>query len=308
MFLLSISSAFSQFDAQFSQYMFHISAFNPAAVGQSDMIQVAGQHRLQWLGMPNAGQTTVFSINSPVKIGGSSHGAGVRFLNDNVGQFTNRGAYLQYAYKKTLGAGVLSLGADLGVISLGFRGDSVRQIPIGDYHRDISADPEIPKTSVAGNNFDMNVGVFYSTSLYYAGLSFSHLNNPTIMWGDHSQFSPAGTLYLTGGYNWSLPDTKYVLRPSTLVKSDLRSIQVDVSTLVEYDNKYWGGLTYRYGDAAVFLAGINLVGGLSIGYSYDLPVSQMLRSSWGSHEVALMYNFEYVFGQRSSKYKSIKIL
>ena len=66
--LACVGSAFSQFDAQTSQYMFHTSSYNPAAVGEGDMIQITGQHRIQWLGMPNGGQTTVFSINSPLKI------------------------------------------------------------------------------------------------------------------------------------------------------------------------------------------------------------------------------------------------
>jgi len=101
--LLSVicsSSIFAQFDVQLSQYMFHNSAFNPAAVGEDDMIQITGQHRIQWIGIPNAGQTTIFSINSPVKIANGLNGIGIKFLNETVGQFTNQSAHLQYAYKK----------------------------------------------------------------------------------------------------------------------------------------------------------------------------------------------------------------
>jgi type IX secretion system PorP/SprF family membrane protein len=306
--LISIGSAFSQFDAQVSQYMFHNSSFNPAAVGDGDMIQIVGQHRIQWVGMPNAPQTTVFSINSPFKIGTTLQGLGFKFLNDNVGQFTNRSAHFQYAFKKKLGAGVLSVGTDLGFISLGFRGDRVRKIPIGEYHQDISTDPEIPQSSVVGMSFDMNLGVFYSTPKFYAGLSYLHLNNPKVTWGDKSEFSQTGSLFLTGGYNLTLADPKYVLKPSTLIKTDFSSLQLDLSARVEYDNKYWGGLSYRLQDAVVFLAGINIAGGLSIGYSYDLPTSQMIIASSGSHEILVMYSFEYVFGKKNSKYKSIRIL
>jgi hypothetical protein len=82
--LVCLWPVFSQFDAQLSQCMFHNSAFNPAAVGEGDMIQITGQHRIQWVGMPNAGQTTIFSINSPLKIENSHHGIWFRFLNENV--------------------------------------------------------------------------------------------------------------------------------------------------------------------------------------------------------------------------------
>ena len=49
-----IPLAFSQFDAQVSQYMFHMPAYNPASIGENGMINVTGQYRMQWMGMPGA--------------------------------------------------------------------------------------------------------------------------------------------------------------------------------------------------------------------------------------------------------------
>jgi type IX secretion system PorP/SprF family membrane protein len=307
MTILSLNTVFSQLDIQLSQYMFHNSSFNPAAVGEGGLIQITGQHRIQWVGIPNAGQTTIFSVNTPLKIGDSYNGIGFSFLNDKVGQFTNQTAHLQYAFKKKINSGMLSIGADLGFLSIGFNGDSVRSIPIGDYHK-LTEDTEIPKTSVTGMSLDLNVGVYYSTPKMYAGISYSHLNSPTVEW-DLLEYSQKGLMYLTGGYNWIYPaDTKYVIKPSTLLKTDFTTFQLDVSTRVEYDNKYWGGLSYRVQDAIVVLAGINISGGLSIGYSYDLPTSKIITVSSGSHEVMLVYSFEYIFGNKASKYKSIRIL
>ena len=303
----STESLLSQFDPQLSQYMFHNSAFNPAAVGEGDMIQITGQHRIQWVGMPNGGQTTEFSINSPFRIGKINQGIGLKFLNDKVGLFTNQSAHLQYAYKKKIGAGNLSIGADLGFESIGFRGDSVHAISIGDYH-DLISDTEIPKTAVVGTSFDMSLGVFYSTPKYYTGISYLHLNNPVINWGDLNKFKQYGSLFITGGYNWVLPDSKYTFKPTTLLKTDFSSLQFDLTVRMEYDSKYWGGLSYRLQDAVVFLVGINVGSGLSIGYSYDLPTTKIITVSSGSHELMLMYSFAYVFGKRNSKYKSIRIL
>ena len=304
--LVSIGTAFSQFDAQFSQYMFHNSAFNPAAVGEGEMIQITGQHRIQWIGMPNAGQTTAFSINSPIKIGNKYNGIGLSFLNDKGGQFLNQSAHLQYAYKKQIKSGTFSIGAGVGFVNAGFNGDSIHKVNIGNYY-DFLTDPVLPQTKVQGIAFDMNVGAYYSTKTYYAGLSYTHLNSPTVLWGETSKFKETGTLFFTGGYNWVLPDSKYVVKPSTLLRTDFTSLQLDVSARLEYDNKYWGGMSYRI-DEIVFLAGINAAGGLSVGFSYDLPTSQILNVSPGSIEIMVSYNFEYVFGQRNSKYRSIRIL
>ena len=310
--LISIGSVFSQFDAQLSQYMFHISSFNPAAVGEGDMIHMTVQDRLQWLGIPNAGKIFIASINSPFKIGNSNNGIGFTVMKDQVGQFIDESAHLQYAYKRKLGAGVLSLGVDLGFVSIGFNnGDSIQNpshaIPIGDYH-DITDDPEIPKSSVVGMSFDMNVGLFYSTPTYYGGLSYMHLNNPIVTWGDKSEFKQYGTLFFTGGYNLVLANPKYVFKPSTLFKTDFVSWQLDLTSRMEYDNKYWGGISYRFQDAVVILAGINISSGLSIGCSYDVPTSQIITVSPGSLEFLAMYDLQYVFGKRNSKYKSIRIL
>lgn len=309
---VSLCSVFSQFDAQLSQYMFHNSAFNPAAVGEGGMILGILQHRIQWVGMPNAGQTTFFSIDTPLKIENSLHGIGIRFLNENVGLFTNQTAHLQYALKKKLGDGVLSLGTDIGFVSLGFHGDSVKaHIPpsdLGEYHQNISLDTQIPQLSVVGMSFDMDVGAFYSTPTYYAGLSYLHLNSPTVNWSNEINFKIYGSLFFTGGYSLTLPDSKYVFKPSMLFKTDFSSSQLDVTGRLEYDNKYWGGLSYRIQDAVVFLAGINISGGLAVGYSYDLPTSQIITVSSGSHEIVLMYSFEYGFEKKNSKFKSIRLL
>jgi hypothetical protein len=105
-----------------------------------------------------------------------------------------------------------------------------------------------------------------------------------------------------------LTNPKYEFKPSLLLKSDLRTFQLDLSTRVEYDNKYWGGIAYRYQDAVVLLAGINVAGGLSLGLAYDIPASQLITISPGSLELALVYSFEYVFTKSKSKYKSIRIL
>jgi len=307
--LFCVGNAFSQFDPQFSQYMFNLTAFNPAAVGESGMIQITGQHRIQWVGITNAPRTTVFSINSPLKIGNNLHGIGLQFFNDKVGGFVNQSAHVEYANKKPLGSGVFSVGADVGFVSVGFNGDSVaaHKITIGTYH-DLFSDTEIPTSNVSGMSFDMNIGVFYSTPLYYAGVSYSHLNSPTISWNDKSSMSLKGALFLTGGYNYTLLDSKYVFKPCGLIKTDFSTFQLDLSTRLEYNNKYWGGIAYRIQDAVSLLAGINIAGGLSIGYSYDFPTSKILLASSGSHEFTLVYSFEYIFKKGSSRYKSIRIL
>lgn len=307
--IVCISSAYSQFDAQYSQYMLNQTAFNPAAVGESGMIDVIGRHRIQWVGMPNGGRTTNFSINSPLKIQKTNHGLGVSFYNEKVGLFINQGLHLQYAFKQKIGKGVLSIGPEIGYISLGFNGDSVKTHPItyGKYH-DLTSDGDIPQGAVSGMSFDLGIGAWYSTPKSYIGVSYKHLNQPEVNWGETTGFKQNGLLFFTGGTSTSIADTKIVIKPSTLFKTDFTTWIFDLTGKMEYDDKYWGGLSYRFQDAVVLFGGINIAGGLSIGYSYDLPTTQIINGSTGSHEIVLAYSFAYVFGKKSTKYKSIRFL
>jgi type IX secretion system PorP/SprF family membrane protein len=309
--ILATECVFGQFDARLSQYMFNAASFNPAAAGQSGMLDVSGQHRLQWIGMPNGGQTTFFNLNSPFKLGSATMGAGLNFMNDRVGLFVNQGVHLQNAFRVKVGKGTLNIGTQIGFLSIGFRGDSARgpQVSIGDYH-DISGDNAIPKTALEGFGFDASAGLWYTLRNYYAGISYTHLTQPVITWSDEFDFTPSSSLYLTGGFSRSLNNPKLVLKPSFLLQTDFNLMQIDLSAIMQYDNQYWGGLSYRFGDAVVIIAGINIMNGLSVGYAFDMPVSRMLGAIWGSHEVMLSYQIEVNTGSggRRKNYKSIRIL
>ncbi len=306
-FSLFVGSVYSQFDAQLSQYMFHANAFNPAAVGQSNLIEVIGQHRLNMINMPGGGSTTAFSINSPLRVGNGKSGIGISIVDDKIGWFTNQSAHLQYAYKRNLGDGVFSIGSELGFVSLGFSGDSVAQNNITSEYYSFTGDEAIPQTNVIGLSLDVGFGLWYNTKLWYAGVSYLHTNRPTVKWGLNSEFQQISSLYLTGGYNFYF-DNKYSFKPTMLVKSDFNSWQFDLSSRLEYDNKFWGGITIRPLSTIVLFAGLNINAGLSIGYSFDLSTSKLITTNFGSHEFVLSYSFEYVFSKQNSKYKSIRYL
>jgi type IX secretion system PorP/SprF family membrane protein len=303
--------ALAQFDGQVSQYMLNQAGFNPAAIGRTGLLDITGQHRLQWIGMPNGGTTTWFSINTPLKFGNDQHSAGIRFGNDRVGLFTNQGFHLQYSYRFNVGKGKLRLGIQPGFLSAGFSGDSVRMPtnPSSEYHEG-GSDPVIPVTALQGFGFDLGMGAWYTRGSAYAGFSVSHLNSPVISWSETHDFTPSSTYYLTGGFEKSFRNPRYVFRPSFLIQSDMQLWMAELSLLGMYDNQYWGGISYRFGSAVVVLAGITIANGLSLGYSFDIPASSIIRATWGSHEVLLSYqlNINAGGGGRRKNYKSIRIL
>ncbi len=308
-FLLTPSQA--QLDGQVSQYMLNPSGFNPAAIGLSGMLDITGQHRLQWLGMPNGGTTTWFTVNTPLKTGGGKHGIGIRFGNDRIGLFTNQGVHAQYSYRIKAGKGNLQLGLQPGFLSVGFRGDSVRmpRNPSSEYHEG-GSDPAIPTSAMQGVGFDLSLGAWYTYGNAYAGLSWSHLNAPVITWSEQHDFTPASTVFFTGGFTKNLRDPRYILKPSFLVQTDWLSWLAELSVVGYIDKQYWGGISYRYGSAVVLMGGLTVANGLAIGYSFDIPASPIIRATWGSHEILLSYQLNINMGGGGSRknYKSIRIL
>jgi type IX secretion system PorP/SprF family membrane protein len=302
----------AQFDAQFSLYAENQEAINPGAVAENDLVNLFGIYRQQWAWLgKNTPANMFFSVNAPISIAGTKHGVGLSFFDSSAGLFINQSVLLQYSYKMQLLDGVLGLGLNVGYVNQTF--DRSNADPTGgkgklgegdDYHN-----PSDPFFSAADENaiaFDAGVGCFFSNKEMYAGISVLHLGAPTLDYGTTATLYIPRVFYLTGGYNISLSDPLYHLKPSTLVKTDFSSFQMELTALLEYDKKFQGGISYRFSDAFVFIVGINLLSGLYAAFSYDLPTSKMIRTG-GSAEIALRYSFKPEFARRS-KYKSVDIL
>ena len=306
----------AQFDPQIGQYMFMRSVYNPAAVGEGDLMRVYGSHRMQFTGIMDAPMTTNFSFSSPFVVGKTSHAAGVRFMNDRFGLFSNQSFYAEYAYRIKLGKGYLSVGADLGFINLSFAVDSVNLKDVADLVKDHAyhnaTDNAIPEASgqngVSGMGFDLGVGVYYSTPTWWAGVSYGHVTQPRLQWSDKAEVEVRGTFYAAGGYNWRLRDKKWVLMPSAMLQTDFAGWDVNLTMLAQLNNRYRFGLGYRIAGSVNVLLGMDIINGLQVGYTYELPANGLIRESYGSHELYLAYGFNVLKPKHTNKYKSIRYL
>ena len=317
--VLCAARVLAQFDPQISHYMFLPTAYNPAAVGEGDMMKVAGLHRMQFVGIKNAPMTTYFSFGSPFVIGKTRHGAGLKFMNDVYGLYYNQAIYAQYAYRQRIGKGYLSAGVELGVTNVGFHGDSVNldQLSSSEWTQHSSSDPAIPTGDMSGMGFDMSVGIYYTAPTWFAGVSYSHVTQPYVEWKSQSATTTenvvgvrlAGTLYAHGGYNWQLkPHKEFVMKPSLMLQTDFRSWDITLAWLVEFKERYRWGLSYRIGANVGVYLGMDIISGLSLGYCYELPTSKLLLESFGTHELYLAYAFDILRPKRTNRYKSVRYL
>ncbi|MCQ2346520.1 MAG: PorP/SprF family type IX secretion system membrane protein [Paludibacteraceae bacterium] len=300
----------AQFDPQIGQYMYLPTAYNPAAAGEGDLMKVAGLHRMQYVDIANAPMSTYFSFTSPFVIGKTKHGAGVRFLNDKYGLFTNQTLHVQYAYRQRLGKGYLSAGVDLGFVNVGFKGDSVNldEFEGTGYHT--SSDEVIPKGSKSGMGFDMGVGLYYSTNKWWVGASYSHAVSTKIVWDEYTELKGLrGTMYVAGGYHYRFKHHKeWQLQPSAMVMTDFRSWDANLTLMCDYKDRYRWGVGYRIAGSVNLLVNVDIISGLSLGYSCELPTNKLLLESYGTHEIYLAYGFDILKPKRTNKYKSVRYL
>ena len=208
------------------------------------------------------------------------------------------------------------MGADLGFINLSFAVDSVNLKDVAElvqehaYHN--ATDNAIPESSgqngVSGMGFDLGVGVYYATSTWWAGVSYGHVTQPILEWSDQTEVSVRGTFYAAGGYNWRLRDKKWVLMPSAMLQTDFVGWDVNLTMLAQVNNRYRFGLGYRIAGSVNILLGMDIIDGLQLGYTYELPANGLIRESYGSHELYLAYGFNILKPKRTNRYKSVRYL
>lgn len=301
----SVGIAFGQYDAQLSQYWLAMNYYNPAVAGASENLNLLALHRQQWLGIKGAPKSFFFSADMPFTFGGSNHGIGLVGFTEKIGLFQNTHIAGQYAYKRKLFGGILSLGLQAGMVTQSFDGTKV-EIPQSDYHSE--TDDGIPKTSVEGMGIDLNAGIYYLHKKFYFGLASMHITEPEIALDENVSTYIGRSYNLTGGYNIQLANPLYEVQPSVFLKTDLQSFQADLTTRVVYNKMFNGGLTWRVNESVVLSAGA-IIGNFQVGYAYDFPTSAILKASTGSHELMVRYKLKLNKTKTGkNKHKSVRIL
>jgi type IX secretion system PorP/SprF family membrane protein len=306
LFLIILNQyGFSQQDPLMSQYMFNTFSYNPGVAGVSGMICATALTRQQWVGFKGAPSTTSFSINAPVNLFHINSGVGLLVKSDNTGFDKDISLSGSYSYLIDLGQGKLGIGLMIGMLNKAL--DPTWVIPSGEAHTPPSGDPLIPENKESYVAFDASFGAYYRTDKYYAGLSVTHLNEPKIKFSKGVPYV-SRHYYLTAGYNIQLPSPSLELLPSVFVFSDGKVTQVAINSLIRYNKKVWGGVSYRAGDAISGIVGVELYNGIRIGYAYDFPMSDIRKSTSGSHEFMVNYCFDLRLGKSPMRYKSIRFL
>jgi len=300
-------AAFSQQDPQFTNNMFYKLGVNPGFAGAEGTISGIILNRYQWDGFEGAPKTLIFSADAAINAFGSPGGIGLNVVSDELGFEKNTQINANYAYSKTLGIGKLGIGLSLGLYNKSINGEwKVPEDNLGIYTQP-SSDPAIPQGEVSQMALDAGLGLYLSSNQYFLGASVTHINQASIKFSDLASTFLVRHYYFMGGYNIKLSDPLFELQPSFLFKSDLASWQLDLNTNIVFNERFWGGITYRVQDAIALLMGMEMENGLRFGYSFDVVTSALSRYGYGSHEIFVSYSLD-LERNRNQKYKSIRFL
>jgi len=297
------SASFAQQDPQLTQYMFDRLSINPAVAGTTGQLCATGFYRQQWSGFDGAPKTGL--INAHMPIAKISSGVGLSVYFDELGQQKSNFVRASYSFHRKIGVGTLGIGISAGIIAHSLGNDWIARDPVAD-------DTSIPGNGQSDSKFDMSAGLYYTSPTFWIGLSSTHLTQPEL-----SDVSIASVrhYFVQAGYDWAIKgDKKYVLQPSTLIKSDGTSTQLDLNATFLYNNQVWLGVSYRTEDAIAPLIGYQMSANkektamLKIGYSYDVTTSRLKNYSSGSHEIMLNYCMLLVKKPDLQIYKNVRFL
>jgi Bacteroidetes-specific putative membrane protein len=284
--VLGLGSLQAQQDAQYTQYMYNTVSVNPAYAGSRGHLSIAGLYRNQWLGLDGAPETQTFNIHSPVGYRGV--GLGLSIVNDKIGPTSETYFDVDFSYTiQTSWEGRLSFGLKGSAHMLDIRYSELDEFEV---------DPQLQSQQDIQNKFSPNIGagVYYHTDEFYVGLSAPRILETTHF--DSSSVSTAKeqiNLYLITGYVWDLnPFLKF--KPTLLTKAVQGApLQVDVSANFMFNEKFIGGLAYRWDAAFSGLIGFMLSDQFMVGMAYDREITELGAATFndGSFEIILRYDF-----------------
>lgn len=281
---------FAQQDPMYSQYVFNGMLINPAYAGTREVLSASALYRNQWVNIPGAPKTGVFSLDSPVR--NQKVGLGLTMLVDKIGITSHTGIEGVYSYKIYFNQSVLSFGLQAGV---GFYNSINSEV---DYSDDSVTDPAfMTDYHKVLPNFSM--GTYYHTDRFYAGFSVMDILGKSI----ETQLYPNAAndltinvvshFFLTSGYLFDLvPGIGF--QPSFLLKYVAGApLEGDINGVVSFNDRLYLGVSYRSYASVDFLFQVKVNQQLSLGYSYEYATNELSNFTSGSHEVVLRYQFDY---------------
>ena len=281
---LSFLDASAQQDPNYTQYMYNMSAINPAYAGSKENMTGGLLYRKQWVGLDGAPSTGTFFLNTPV---GKNVGVGLSVVSDKIGPVEENNLSADFSYTLNLGGErrlALGLKAGLAMHKADF-GLVIPTLP----------DPNDEAWLASPTSkFNVGTGLFYYTNKYYVAFSIPSMLKTTYLDYNGTKYgSEISHYFLTGGYVFDInPTVKF--KPFTMIKmAPGAPTSFDLSSNFLFYDKFEAGATYRFQDSFGLMVNYMITPNLRLGYAYDHVVSDLKVVTPASHEFIMLFDLNF---------------
>lgn len=289
--LLVVTISNAQQNAVFTHYTINPYLYNAAQVGETGYSTLGVHYRKQWVDMPDAPDTKLFSAQTMIK---NKFGLGAKIYYDQVHVIKNFGALFSYAYylrfnKESMNKHYLSFG-----LSAGFKSQTLN---FDDVTLKDEFDPEVFFEGATNTVFDAELGVKYKFKGLHIGIFASNITPQSFKYTSSInalEFTPSYHLYGSLGLDIKLDKSdNFTLKPSILVRHVPNiPFQVDGNLILDWKNSIWFGGGYRYNNVGAWaLAGFRIHDMISLTYSYEQSLDSYQTPFGASHEISLDIRF-----------------
>jgi len=280
-------------DSHFSQFFANPLYLNPAMAGSKGCPRITLNTRLQWSAV--SGNYRTYAASFDMHVNPLQGGVGIRFMHDEAGNNTisSQNLALMYSYYIPLSRKFsLRLGAEIGFVH---RHLNTRDLKFGDQIDDkygfVYATKEV-FDNADKIMFDAGAGAVLYSDMFYMGVAFHHINEPSEGFLGTSKLP----FKLTANIGATIPigkRRKYAgegfISPNVLFQVQQSFYQLNIG-LYAGKGPFVGGIWYRTNDSFIALVGFQK-GIFKVGYSYDITISKLTNATAGSHEISLGFQF-----------------
>ena len=283
--LLLINAVTAQQLPIYSQNMLNDFSMNPAIAGTGNYFNLKSDNRFQWVGITDAPRTYILTFDGPIT---AQHiGIGTYVFTDITGPTRRTGITSSYSYHMKLSNNLnLSLGLSAGILQFAVDGQSISLQQ--------SNDQALVNQLTSAIVPDFGGGVYLYGSRFYAGIAAPQIipiNAKLNSYADAKDIMVTH-YYVTAGYNFDLGNN-FNFDPCAVANYVYPAPpQLDLGARILYMQKFWIGGGFRTMDAAYALIGYVYQNNLTMGFSYDYPITDIHQYSFGTTEfyVGIKFN------------------
>lgn len=287
--LLQVKQASAQQDPMYTQYMDNLQVLNPGYAGSQGIGNILMVARSQWVEFDGAPATRSFTYNTSYDE--QNVGVGFSLMSDQIGPLKQTGFYADYSYflpvsqKFKLGLGLK------GGVSF-YRANLVAL-------QTVDSDPVFNHDIYENFLPNVGVGLFLFSETTYFGVSVPKLIDNIII-NEEVQTDYINKqqrhMYFVAGHRFDISEDFQLKTNGMMRKVKSAPLSVDMTVMGGFRDKFWVGAMYRFGDAYGMLVKFNPSPNMSIGYAYDITISELSAFNSGTHEIMFSYNLD-LFGR-----------